>query len=51
MFQKKQEEKKKRLGYDKKSVFLPIDGLNDDEILDKLDQINFEDLLLDEKDK
>ena len=40
--------KKKRLGFDKKNIFLQSQGLEDEEILDKINEVNFEDLLLDE---
>ena len=43
--------KKQRMDYEKKEKKLEIDGLDDEEILSRLEEVDFEDLLLDEGDK
>lgn len=46
-----QERKRKILEYEKKSQFVSIQGLDDQEILKNIDFVNFQDLLIDERDK
>ena len=43
--------KQKRLEFEKKEKKLDIAGLEDDEILNRLEEVDFEDLLLDKGDK
>ena len=43
--------KQKRLEFEKKEKKLDLAGLEDDEILSRLEEVDFEDLLLDEADR